>query len=275
MFPIIVEKLAVWSSEPTQKNPHARILIVHGMSEHSGRYVNLEHFFLESGFSVVRFDLRGAGRSGGRRQWIEKFEDYVDDVSTVYRWICRELDPLPLFILGHSLGGAITISFLEHYQKAFSGCILSAPAFKVGEAVNPLTIAIGRQLVKILPTLRISGNSDKSAISRDPEVVKSFLEDPLCCHTNTANQGKEILDQLPKLPSIATKLTLPTLIAHGSLDKIIKLEGSFELLKCLSSPDRTLHIIPGGYHEPHNDIGKEDYFSALILWLNRQLLSFN
>lgn len=275
MFPIIVEKLAVWSSEPSLGNPRARILLVHGMSEHSGRYIEMENFLLASGFAVVRFDLRGAGQSGGRRQWIEKFDDYVDDVSSIYRWICRELPPLPLFLLGHSLGGAIAITFLENYQKAFAGCILSAPAFQVGEAVNPLTIAIGRQLVKVLPTLRISGNSDKSAISRDAAVVKAFLEDPLCCHTNTVNQGKEILDQLPKLPSIARKLELPTLIAHGSSDKIVRLEGSFELLKCLSSRDRTLHIIPGGYHEPHNDWGKEDYFKTLHLWINRQLLPRN
>lgn len=271
----MVEKLAVWSSEPSPMPSKGRVLIVHGMSEHSGRHLHTENALLAAGFSVVRFDLRGAGRSGGRRQWIEKFDDYLDDVSTVYRWIVRELPPLPLFLMGHSLGGAIALSFLEHYQKAFVGCVLSAPAYQLGGAISPLAIALGRQLVKVLPTLRLSGNSDKSAISRDPEVVRSFLEDPLCCHTNTANQGKEVLDHLPKLGQIARTVSIPILIVHGSLDKIVRLEGSFELLRKLSSLDRNLFIIPGGYHEPHNDYGKDDYFQNLINWFNRQLAVFS
>jgi len=271
----MVEKLAVWASDPSSTAPKARVLLVHGMSEHSGRHQNTESILLNAGFSVVRFDLRGAGQSGGRRQWIEKFDDYLDDLSVVYRWIVRELPPLPLFLFGHSLGGAIALSFLEHYQKAFVGCVLSAPAFQLGGAINPIAVALGRQVVKFLPTIRISGNSDKSAISRDPEVVKSFLEDPLCCHTNTANQGKEILDQLPKLARIAPKVTLPVLFVHGSSDKIVRLEGSFELMQKCSSLDRSLFIIPGGYHEAHNDLGKEEYFEHLVFWLNRQLVAFS
>lgn len=272
MQPRLVDKLAVWSTDPFggSSKARARILLIHGMSEHSGRHIETEQALLQADFSVVRFDLRGAGHSGGRRQWIERFDDYVDDVGAVYRWICRELEPRPLFLLGHSLGGAIAISFLQYYQKAFAGCILSAPAFSLGGAINPLTVAIGKQVVKLFPTLRVAGNSDKSAISKNPQVVKAFLEDPLCCHTNTLSQGKAVLDQLPKLTGIAQQLTLPILILHGSHDKIVRLEGSFELLQSFKSPDKTLHILPGAYHEPHHDIESSDYFQSIIFWLNRQ-----
>ncbi|NBT57995.1 hypothetical protein EBT16_04340, partial [bacterium] len=159
------------------------------------------------------------------------------------------------------------------YQRAFSGCILSAPAYQVGGAISPWAIAIGRQLVKVLPTLRITGTSNKAAISKDPEAIKAFLEDPLCCHTTTLNQGNAILNHLPKLTSIASKISLPVLILHGSLDQIIRLEGSFELLKSLGSKDKILNIIPGGFHEPHNDIEKNLFFSLMTLWLDRQALS--
>ncbi|MFM8269935.1 MAG: lysophospholipase, partial [Pseudomonadota bacterium] len=269
--PLLVEKLSVWSSTPNRVPPKARILMIHGVSEHSGRHLGTEQALMNAGYAVVRFDLRGAGRSGGRRQWVRHFDDYVDDVSTVYRWICRELPPVPLFLFGHSLGGAIAISFLDSYQKAFEGCVLSAPAYQLGGAISPLVIMIGRQLVKFLPTLRIPASSDKAAISKDPLAVKAFLEDPLCCHTTTLNQGKAILDQLPKLPLIASKLTLPTLFLHGSLDQLIRLEGSFELMQKFQSKDKTLNIIPGAFHEPHNDYEKEDFFNLLILWLDRQM----
>lgn len=272
MQPLLVEKLAVWSSIPENGPPKARVLMIHGLSEHSGRHLGTEQALLNKGYAVVRFDLRGAGRSGGRRQWIREFGDYIDDVSIVYRWICRDLDTLPLFLFGHSLGGAIALTFLASYQKAFSGCLLSAPAFQVGNAISPLTIAIGRQLVKVFPTLRIPANSNKSAISKDPETVKAFLEDPLCCHSTTLNQGNAILNHLPKLESIASRIIIPSLILHGSLDQIIKLEGSFELLKRLKSKDKTLNIIPGGFHEPYNDLEKEEYFSLMIQWLDRQML---
>ena len=243
--------------------------MIHGISEHSGRHLGTEAALLKAGYSVVRFDLRGAGQSGGRRQWIRSFDDYVDDVSSVYRWICRELEPLPLFLFGHSLGGAIAITFLESYQRAFSGCVLSAPAYQLGGAINPLVVALGRQLVRFLPTIRVPANSDKAAISKDPQVVKAFLEDPLCCHSNTLSQGKAVLDQLPKLPKIVSQIYIPTLILHGSLDQIIRLEGSFDILQRLPSKNKTLQIIPGGYHEPHNDREKENYFSLLTFWLNR------
>lgn len=271
MSVIFVDKLAVWSTDPAHIRPKARVLIVHGMSEHSGRHLPTENALLAAGYSVVRFDLRGAGQSGGRRQWIEKFSDYVDDVATVYRWICRELEPLPLFILGHSLGGAITLTFLQNYQKAFRGCVLSAPAYLVGGAINAYVVAIGKQLVKVMPSLRIKGNSDKTAISRDPQVVKAFLEDPLCCHTNTLNQGREVLEHLPQLKNISKSLHIPVLFVHGSLDKIVKLEGSFELLMEVASQDRVLHILPGGFHEPHNDLDREEYFTQLIQWFDGHL----
>lgn len=272
MPPIFVEKLAVWYSSPKNTKEKARVLLVHGVSEHSGRHQTTEQALLEAGFGVVRFDLRGAGQSGGRRQWVEQFSDYVDDVALIYRWICRELTPSPLFLMGHSLGGAISIRFLDSYQNAFKGCILSAPAYQLGGAINPVTVAIGKQLVKIFPTLRVRGTSDKSAISKDPKVVKAFIEDPLCHHSNTLSQGKAILDELPLIPERARGLVLPTLIVHGSLDRIVKLEGSFEILKNLSSSNKSLHVISGGYHEPHNDEDSAEYFETITTWLNRQLL---
>lgn len=265
-----VNQLAVWANEPLSASAKGRVLLIHGVSEHSGRHLETEKALLDLGFSVVRFDLRGAGRSGGRRQWVRSFEDYLEDVSTVYRWICRECDSKPLFLFGHSLGGAIGISFLEYYQKAFQGCILSAPAYLLGGAINPLVVAIGRQLVKVAPTLRIPATSNKSAISKDPSAVKAFLEDPLCCHTTTLNQGKAILEQLPKIPDIISKIDIPLLFLHGSSDQIVRLEGSFELLMRAKSKNKTLSIIPGGYHEPHHDSEKEEYLSSIRLWLMRQ-----
>src|SRR5687767_7001632 len=137
------------------------------ISEHSARHSNTIEFLLKHHIEIVRFDLRGAGRSGGRRQWVEKFEHYVEDTSQVFHWIHRELPPLPLFVLGHSLGGAIATYFTALYQKNLAGLILSAPAFLVGSKIPPVKIALAKILNRWAPTLRVPGSSDFSHLSRD------------------------------------------------------------------------------------------------------------
>jgi alpha-beta hydrolase superfamily lysophospholipase len=248
-----------------------RILLIHGLGEHSARHLHTVDSLLEKGFEVIRFDLRGSGVSGGDRQWIEKFDDYVEDASRVYNWIYTNLPKLPLIVLGHSLGGAIAIYFTARYQKELSGLILSAPAFIVGDGISALKIAIGKMVAGFFPRLKIPKSLGHNWISRDPEAVEAYANDPLACHFNTLNQGNEILKALEKIPEQAVRLTLPIVIFHGTGDRIICPLGSFELIKLIPSPSKELHFLPGGYHEPHNDIDKENYFSLLGLWLARQL----
>ena len=269
MDSITLGQLSVWN-HPV-KNPKARVLIIHGMSEHSERHMNTVEWLTKEEYSVVRFDLRGSGRSGGRKQWIEKFSDYVDDTITVHNWIQRELDPLPLIVLGHSLGGAIAIHFAATYSRALKGLILSAPAYLVGAGVSPLTIAVGKVLAKVAPTVRIPKATDCRMISRDQSVVTQYENDPLSYHFNTLQQGDQILKALTEIPKLASKILTPTLLVHGTGDQIIRLEGSFEILKGLGSKDRELYIAPHCYHELHNELADDrlNYFRALSFWLSR------
>src|SRR4051794_35258147 len=114
MDPLHLGPLAVWHHAP-EKDAIARVCLIHGICEHSERHLNTINACLENRLEVVRFDLRGFGRSGGRRQYVERFEDYVTDVARVFNWVHRELPPLPLFLLGHSLGGAIATHFAALY----------------------------------------------------------------------------------------------------------------------------------------------------------------
>lgn len=270
MEPITLNHLALWRLSPTN-SARGRVLLVHGLGEHSARHQNTIDFLTKNQIEVVRFDLRGAGRSGGRRQWVEKFEDYVEDAAQVFHWIQRECPPLPLFVLGHSLGGAISAHFVKIYQKEISGLVLSAPAYLPGDAVSSVKITVGKWLVKVAPTLRIPGSTDHSSLSKDPKVAEDYRNDPLACHFNTLQQGNEILRALSEMPSVCEKISIPVLIAHGTSDRIIKLEGSYHLLRCLQSKDKSLTILPNAYHELHNDHEKEDYFSNLVIWLLKHI----
>lgn len=247
--------------------------MIHGLSEHSGRHQNTIDWLTQFDIEVVRFDLRGAGKSGGRRQWIESFDDYVQDTTTVFNWIQRDLKSAPLFVLGHSLGGAIALHFAASYNSLFQGLILSAPAYLVGSAISPLKIKLGQALVKIAPNLRLPKSTTSSGVSRDPKVVEDYEKDPLCYHFNTLKQGDEILKALPQLDQVARKVSVPTLIVHGSADPIIRVEGSYELLKALKSGHKELYIAPDCRHELHNELlaSRVDYFNRLEMWIRAQL----
>lgn len=269
MEPIPLGTLALWHHNATGR-PLGRILHVHGINEHSGRHLNTIDYLTAHGWEVVRFDQRGCGRSGGRRNWVEKFDDYVEDTTKVFNWALTQLKPLPTFLLGHSLGGAIGIHFASLFQRELVGIAVSAPAYIVGNGVKPWQIAAGRALNKIAPAFRIPA-IPSNFISRDPEVCRAYTKDPLCNHFNTVRQGNEVLDALARVPAKCEKIEIPVFIAHGSGDQIIRLEGSFELLEYFAAPDRTMQIIPGGFHEPHNDWGKEEYFIGLETWLRNHL----
>jgi acylglycerol lipase len=268
--PIYLDALAVWRHPAATTKPKARILLIHGISEHSGRHGNTIGYLMANGYEVVRFDLRGAGQSGGRRQWITEFSDYVSDTASVFNWICHSLDDCPLIVLGHSLGGAVATHFAAEYGRSLQGLVLSAPAFLVGPAVSSLTIALGKALVHIAPTFSLPKNADGSLLSRDPSVAKAYMSDPLACHNNTLRQATEILKALTMMPTCCERITTPVMIAHGTADKVIRVEGSFELMERLASKDRTLHIMPDSYHELHNDIDKEVYFGLLGAWLAKR-----
>ena len=268
MEPLSLGHLAVWRHTPAQGTPKARVLLIHGICEHSGRHMPTVQALNATGVEVVRFDLRGSGLSGGLRQYIEQFDDYVADVVRVYNWIGSDLPPCPLFVMGHSMGGAIALHFASQYTTLFHGLILSAPGYLTGAGISPLKIAVGRVVCKFLPKLRIQAG-DPTNLSRDPEVVRAYSEDTLASHFNTLRQGEKVLNAFTEIPARCKQVRNPTLIVHGTSDKVILPAGSFTVLQALASPSKELHYLPGVYHEPHLDLEREKYFGLLTRWVEQ------
>lgn len=264
-------QLALWRHPVAQ--PRARVLMLHGIREHSGRHLNTVQFLTSKNFEVIRFDFRGCGKSGGTRQYIDKFSDYVQDTIDVLHWSQRTLKKLPLILHAHSMGGAVAVHFATHYGNQFAGMSLSSPAYLPGSDISQWKVFVGRILAGALPGLRIPTGSDLGGVSRDVRVVEEYQNDPLCPPFNTLRQGDLVLRAMEKVPELVRQIRIPSFIVHGTSDRIIQPLGSYTILRNLGSPQKELHFLPGGFHESHNDLDKDLYFQHLNTWLDHLLLA--
>jgi len=238
-----------WSAE----KPKAVILLIHGVAEHCARYEALGNHFAKKGYSTMAFDLPGHGRSPGTPGHIDRFSDYIDAALSFYDSIKNKYPSLPVFLLGHSMGGLICTQLLLDHQKLFAGAILSGPAIKL--------------LASITPKLKLL-QIEASGISRDSSVISAYLNDPL------VHKGKlsarfllEMSNAMDDCKARTNKIELPLLILHGGDDLITKPSGSQFLYEQISSKDKKLHIYPGLYHEIFNEPGAESIYTDIIEWL--------
>lgn len=244
-------------------NPSARILIIHGVGEHSGRYEHVGAFFVDRGFDVTAFDLRGHGRSGGTRMDIKSFDDYLDDVSVVFEEIPADV---PRIIYGHSMGGLIAASYGMSDRPQPDLYVLSAPALS---ADVPVYLRWGAKiLTRIKPGIRVPNSIKGEQLSRDPAVGEKYFADPLVETKGTARFGALLFAQMDALRSQYKELTRPTLVIHGAEDSLVPPQASAPLA-ALGNVERKLFA--GLRHETHNEPEQAEVLGFVAAWLDDHL----
>jgi len=251
--------------------PRAAVALVHGISEHSGRYDAVVDHLTESGFVVYAFDLRGHGESPGRRGHIDNWSQYRGDVKAYLEQV-RARDPgLPVFIYGHSLGALIVAEYVLFHPEGLAGMIVSGIPLRPTGVAKPPLVLLAKALSRIWPTFSVSLGVKGERLSRDPERVRAYNEDPLVHHTATARWGTETLKAIDRVKARMSEIRLPILILHGGADPVNSVQGSRELYDAVSSTDKVLKVYPGGMHEPHNDTIRGEAADDVEKWLTRQL----
>ncbi|MBN2401954.1 MAG: lysophospholipase [Spirochaetes bacterium] len=252
------------------KKAKAVLLIVHGIGEHSGRYMNVVNHFVPLGYAVYALDHIGHGRSGGTREFVKRFEDYTDTLSIYYNIVKAAQPAQPIFLLGHSMGGLIAAYFLLDHQADFKGAVISAPSIKVGDISKAAVIA-GKIFALIAPkagVLKINSNG----ISRDPEVVKAYQNDPLVFHRKTtARLGAELLKAITRVNAELERISLPFIVLQGSADRIIDPSGAQMLYDRAASKDKTIKIYNGLYHEVFNEPEKDRVLKDVERWIEARV----
>lgn len=264
----------------------ATIVLVHGINEHSGRYARLADDLCRHGYAIHAMDLRGHGRSAGRRIWIRKFEEFLGDVELLLNRAAAEQPDKPLFLFGHSMGGAIATLFCierlsqtiqedrhsclsgPQRQPHLSGLILSAPAIQVGNMVFPVLRRLASLASRVWPGLQLPRMGCRF-ISHDPAIVEAFRNDPLVYHGRfPVRTGAEILDAANRIQKAAARLSLPLLILHGTGDLATDHHGSRFLHAHAGSTDKTLRLYPGFYHEVFSEPQRDQPLADLLKWLD-------
>jgi alpha-beta hydrolase superfamily lysophospholipase len=258
----------VWSPGGKVK---AAVYLVHGLHEHSGRYHHLASYLVEHDYAVYGLDLPGHGKSDGVRSYVDNFQDLIHPVKTYMDMIKSWQPGLPVFLVGHSMGGLVAAAYLTKYHNQINGAVISAPLVKVPDYVTPLTIQIGKVLARILPKITIVG-IDKQGLCRDPDVVQDYIDDPLVINEKmTARIANEINVGIDLIENHGSKITTPVLLLHGGDDRICDPSWSQYVYDLVSSPDKKLIIYKGLYHEIFNEPEAETVITDVINWLEKRI----
>ncbi len=248
-------------------SPRAVLLVVHGLGEHSGRYLNVVQHFVPRGYAVYALDHIGHGKSEGDRECVERFEDFTDTLTIFYALVQSRQTGRPIFLLGHSLGGLIVTFYLLDHQADFKGAVISAPAIKISASISPVTLALGKILSVVTPKAGLLA-LDANNISQDPDVVSAYVHDPLVFHSKTpARLAAEMVKAMQRVSAEVEQITLPFIAVQGSADKLVDPGGAQMLFECARSQDKTLKVYPGFYHEVFNEPARAQVLGDVEAWL--------
>jgi alpha-beta hydrolase superfamily lysophospholipase len=249
----------------------AVLLIVHGLAEHSGRYMSVVNHFVPLGYAVYGVDHVGHGKSSGTRVYVERFEDYTETLKIYFDMVRHWQPDKPIFLVGHSMGGLIGADYLLSHQPELTGAVLSGPAVKVHDTVSPAAIFVGKVISVLMPKLGLIG-LEAEGVSRDPAVVQAYVTDPLVCRGKvTARLSAELVKAIRRVTAEATKITLPILIVQGGADKLVDPKGAQMLYDAVSSADKTINIYDDLYHEVFNEPERDQVLGDIKGWLETHL----
>jgi alpha-beta hydrolase superfamily lysophospholipase len=249
---------------------NARWLIVtHGLGEHLERHEYLLKLF-SANFNIAIYDLRGHGKSGGRRGWVEDFNHFLSDLQAVVNFLRKDFSMTSYTLFGHSMGGLITASYLQNRaQKDFypEKVFLSSPAVAgpgvQGQLFSLAPMFVFNALVKI-PTIPLQGVLDLKRLSHDGRVYESYIKDDLNQLKIHSKLFFEILKTGRDVFSRPLRSDCPLFVAIGSEDGLVHPKLAIAYFKKVEKSAQ-LKVIDGGYHELHNEIEKfrKPYFNFL------------
>ncbi|XP_053526290.1 monoglyceride lipase isoform X3 [Artibeus jamaicensis] len=273
--------------------PKALIFVSHGAGEHCGRYDELAQMLVGLELLVFAHDHVGHGQSEGERMVVSDFHVFIRDVLQHVDIMQKDYPGLPVFLLGHSMGGAIAILTAAEKPGHFSGMVLISPLVLANpESATTFKVLAAKVLNLVLPNMSL-GPIDASVLSRNktelqegslvtsicicgslgPDKVDLYNTDPLICRAGLkVCFGIQLLNAVSRVERALPKLTLPFLLLQGSADRLCDSKGAYLLMESAKSQDKTLKIYEGAYHVLHKELPEvtNSVFHEINMWVSQR-----
>lgn len=261
--------------EPQTKSVVGRVLVLHGMGEHGGRYLAFAEYLATRGFECVVPDLRGFGRSGGPRAFARRYSDFHTDLSAIQSYLEKNRVTEPLFYFGHSFGGLVLCSYLVMRQVAARGLILSSPIFGTAKPVPGWRHLLGLLTAFCFPSYSQGTSVRPEILTHDETIVSDYKKDKLIYYKITAGLYRELLRLMTERERVARQLYLPTLVLQAGDDRIVDKEKTLLFYEELASRDKKLQVFPGLFHELLNEKQRQGIFEIIATWIQSKIVITN
>ncbi len=254
-----------WAPSGAQRGT---VVIVHGYGEHIGRYQHVAKALTQAGFAARGADLRGHGKSGGKRGLVLRFDEYLDDTALLIAR-AREATGGPLFLLGHSFGGLIATHVALRGSPKLDGLLVSSPYYALAMKVPAIKIFVGKIASSIVPGLSLPTGLKGADVSHDPEIIAAYDSDPLNNKNATARWFTEATAAQESAFARAGEIKLPTFFMVGGADHVADPKRAEEVFARIGAADKKIEVYAGQFHEIFNErpADRERTLADLTAWL--------
>lgn len=255
------------------RDARAVLLVLHGLAEHSGRYLHVGARFAAAGYAVYALDFRGHGQSPGPRVHVAAFDEFVDDVDALRAAAEARHPGRPLVLVGHSQGGLVALRYVLTRPAGVAAAILSSPLLGVHPAIRASfgLVVLARALSVLWPGVLLPNRVDASLLSHDPEVGRAYDADPLVSHRVSPRWFTSVTLAMRQVHERAPHLALPLLLMVSGADRIVDPEAALRFAARAPKDELELVLWEGLYHEMFNEPEREAVFVRMEAWLEKRV----